>query len=427
MNKIYLIILFSLLVLVGCGNKPLDMERIESDVLSRTSGSNLIFLEDVPLVQNDDLSINYTNKISHNSNTLKVTETINLNYIYDKKEREWIVDSYITKFDHYTPLVHAHEAQPVLTNELGFAEQLSINEQSVNFDDPYVTCTKVDHIFDGSTYSDYIYDLTYDNGAVSASATYKISYKFEETRGEWYFVENKLIKDFELITSLKLDDNKTFNEMFREYFVVNSKGILNLVGDDSNIKYALSLTDASLDINVESDIILDGLDSASVDVQLLKEDSSFDIDTRLRVYLLLDDMRQSWTINAVKPLVNQTSITLSDKFIGSWEGYYRLRDDEYKATLEINSLINNNANFEGVITFGSSDTFDVEDGSFTIIGGFINDELIIELSEWIEQPHRVKAYNIFIDDLSFNEDSYQMSGHMTWQSSDDYKAIFIKN
>lgn len=427
MKKLTLTLLFSLLIMTGCGHTPVDMSRIEADVLSRSGGSNLEFIDEVAIVENDNMTVDYTNTISHNSKKLTTYEHIKLHYIFNKEEREWIVDSYITKLDHYEPLVGAHEAQPALTNELGFGEELTIYNQIISIDDPYISINQVDATFDGTNYSDYLYEITYDNGAVSATATYKISYEFVRNRGEWHFVQNKLIEDFSPITSLKLDNAKSFNEMFIEYFVVKQKGTLSLVGDDSNIKHGLSLTDETLSINVLSEINLESLDTASVDIQLLKEDDSFDIDVKLRVFLLLDEMKQTWQIIEVKPLVNQTSITLSNKFLGTWEGYYRLRGDEYKATLLINSFINNGAYFEGVVSFESSDTFKVEDGSFTVIGGFSNGELIIELSEWLVQPHRIKAHSMFIDDLTFSDGNHKLIGHMTWQSDDDYKVMFIKN
>ena len=427
MKKIYLVLGLALLVLSGCGQIALEVERLEKDIIDQIRGTSFEFLEEDDIVDTEEGDILFYNKIQYDHNELRTFQDVELKYSYDEDKKEWILDDFIKKLDHFEPLEDALEMQAGLRTQLGFEDEVLIGDEYLDIGDENISISQLESTFEGNNYSDYTYEVVYDNGVVNAKALYRISFLFVDSRGEWILKENKQIEDFVIESSVSFDDDQELAALVTEFLIHHQKGALDLIGDDSKMEFKLSVRDEDIIYKSLTDMTLESLQESFIDLKLVKTGGLVDVETSLRVFLELDEFSRGWKISQVKTLVNTTSVRLSEIFIGNWEGYFKTRNNKHKATLSITGIIGDGSRLDGIMSFGSSDTYVVEDSSYIILGGFVEDELLIECSEWIVQPKGVLAHTLHFDDIKFAQGKIEINGHMTWMKTDDYKAEFVKS
>ncbi len=133
------------------------------------------------------------------------------------------------------------------------------------------------------------------------------------------------------------------------------------------------------------------------------------------------DKNNRWSVYEVYFDEDETKLSVVNDLEGIWKGYYIHDGEKRSSELKITKFIETGNMYEGIFTFGSSNTYQSESGSyyFTLNFDLENRNIELEAGNWIEKPsgYRTQDFELYL------KDSNQIFGNIESYWGDDEKDI----
>lgn len=401
------ILLFTLLLvtlLVGCGVPKLD-EVALVDLLSYELESDVSKVE-ILTQSTDEKRSDVEVQVTIDNDGVEQTGIINAKCKYIESDKEWSIYDYDLDSSGWT---YAPTASVVESNDSIFGNYFIDKQLSFENEDAYVEADNVmienllsldmdlEH---GNEIVEF--DLVYNNENFTGKSKCKAELNFDEFG--WYVTSINYDpislewKNQNMITTTRETLSKFIDEK-------TSKGIYLEEGK-------LSCYISDKDINefiVKQEATPYKTDSAQAKVEI----SSDLLVGQANGTLLLEykkDKNGRWLVYEVYFDQDEVDLSVANNLEGIWKGYYIDDGKKRAAELKITKYIETSNMYEGIFSYGSSNTYQSESASyyFTLNFDLENREIELDAGNWIEEGD---SYNPE-DFILYLKDANQLFGHI---------------
>ena len=418
------ILMLSTLFLIGCSPKEITEDEL-SKLLEAEFNGEIIELSIIKQDLNEN-SLDVESSFAIDVDGIGQEGVLNIKCLYDDEEKMW--QMHYANVDSqgwtYFPIKSALEKVDFDDQKafmFGGFKGVSIGESQVNY-------SKQESNFSFSNIGSFEFN--------KATGTDKI--RFDLTYEDDFFIgttECVLVMEF-------IDSKWRYKEVYYEPIVLNFKdtsvikaeiqGIIDEYENSFSIP-SMRVEDQDYQLNSEhiksfeftSEPIIEDIDFVSVIGEMELDLNIASIKTDVKAYYSLEYGK--WEFASLEFINKPTFTYKRDLVLDSvWEGYF-LINKKVLATLKVNNYLETANQYEGILSFGPSDTSSVEEGSYhiTLEYDVRYDRILVEAGEWINKPDGYSTVDFII---TFDDDKLVGNAYSNhWMASKGIVDLKLKD
>lgn len=414
MKRILVLGLFMILLLTACGISDVDEEVMGVLLADEFDGT----------VKSVEILSKETKEKTSNLEVLSVIEingiaqeaVLQVKCIYDEESSAWKLHYY--EVDNggwtYSPTTSAIESSSKVIDDYMKSKVIKFENEVSLFDETFEISEISSENLNLENKEEAVkFFLEYKNDDFVGKSECSADLEFNEDK--WIVTD---IKYDPILLEWKNESNITTSEKSLKDYI------------DNHTHNGIYLESKELDCNIRSEDITEFsiVDEAkpfqtNVAIAKVKVNANFDVATADSELII--EYRKSkegnWVIKDIHANQEESKINVIDNLVGTWKGYYILDNKKRFADLKITKFIESGNMYEGVLSFGSSDTFKSESGTyyFTMSFDLNNRSIYLEAGNWIVKPssysYSTVDFNLLLDD----ENKLTGKPNTFWGNSND--------